>query len=396
MMRTLRVPFLSSVRSSYAAVTMALGAVVLFGCPIYSGGGGGSGDVVCDSQGNCCDESSGNCYVVNCDLSQECPGGSTCSSNGFCVGVGYDGGGYYTPDSGTEDGSTQDATTDCSTTGCQAGFTCTVTNGTAQCLPSPDGSVALDGGHRDSGHAHDAGVDAFTLPPFTGCTNNSQCTAEAGAGAACLDGQCVAAANQCFDSTQCPFVNNVQEECVQGVCTPACTDGSCPAGYSCDTSTSVCTGNPTPCGAADGGAACAKGTTCVDEHCVPDCNRPDGGGGDAPGTCSISGDVCVDNGCIPQQTPVFVCAGADGTRSTCAASSICLHHNCYIACEVDAGADGGNSCAKADNFNVCKPVTTSSGTYDVCGSSTNLGNECNPTEGQNCLSPAICIDGYCR
>jgi hypothetical protein len=47
-------------------------------------------------------------------------------------------------------------------------------------------------------------------------------------------------------------------------------------------------------------------------------------------------------------------------------------------------------------FPLCKPVTTSSGTYDVCGSSTNLGNQCDPTQGMNCSGSEVCIDGYCR
>jgi hypothetical protein len=73
-----------------------------------------------------------------------------------------------------------------------------------------------------------------------------------------------------------------------------------------------------------------------------------------------------------------------------------LHHNCYIACSIADAGDAGVGCQTADNFNICKPVQTSSGTYDVCGSNTNLGNQCDPTQGKNCNSPAICIDGYCR
>jgi hypothetical protein len=103
--------------------------------------------------------------------------------------------------------------------------------------------------------------------------------------------------------------------------------------------------------------------------------------------------VCVDNGCIPDQKPVFLCA-TEGVQDACAQGSICLHHACYIACSADAGDGGG--CQSADQFNVCKQVTTGSGTYSVCGSSANLGNQCDPTTGRACTSPAICIDGYCR
>ncbi len=396
----------SYVTSAYKAAALALGAVVLFGCPVYSGN---QTDVVCDSQGNCCDESTGNCSSWSCDYSAQCPYGASCYQ-GYCSSASYDGGGYYDAgDAGDADASfsdASDATVDCSTTGCQPGFVCTLTNGVALCLASDagDGSIGpgTDGGTdakstgSDSG-SHDAGVDAPTFPPFTGCQNDNACVADSGAGARCLNGKCVAAANECSDSTQCPIVGSAQEQCVQGVCTPACatTGTACPAGYSCNTSgsESVCTGNPTPCGAAAGAAACATGTTCVDEHCVPLCNT---GAGDAGPACA-GGLVCVDHGCIPSQTPQFVCAGSDGEQSSCASGSVCLHHNCYIACTLqDAGAaDAGNSCRTAGNFNVCKPVTTSTGTYDVCGSATNLGNECDPTQGIACSNSRICIDGTC-
>jgi hypothetical protein len=154
--------------------------------------------------------------------------------------------------------------------------------------------------------------------------------------------------------------------------------------------TNVCTGNPNPCGG-DGGQACSTGTTCVDQHCVPDCKT----GADGAASCA-TGLICVDNGCIPDQAPKFLCQ-TDGQQDNCATGSICLHHNCYIACTLaDGGADGGGTCQHADQFNVCKAVQTSTGTYDVCGSSTNLGNQCDPTQGENCMSPAICIDGYCK
>lgn len=422
MIRTFKMSFLASVGSSFVASAakagaragaIALGAVVLFGCPVY---GGSQGDVVCDSQGNCCDENTGNCSLWNCDYSQQCPSGASCNS-GLCVsGSGYDGGYYYGDDGGGYDAGEDadyypydagtDATVDCSTTGCQGGFTCTLTNGIAQCLPTPDGGSdatvpPVEASTPPEAGSHDAGVDAPTLPPFKGCTNDNACVTDSGAGARCLDGKCVAEANECSDSTQCPSVGGAQEQCVSGVCTPSCTVGSsagCPTGYSCvqNGAESVCTGNPTPCGAADGGAACAKGTTCVDEHCVPDCTAASAGS-DAGPSCSGSGLVCVDNGCIPEQAPTFVCAGADGTESTCASGSTCLHHNCYISCSLaDAGAsDAGNTCRTAGNFNTCKPVTTSTGTFDVCGSSTNLGSECDPTRGIACSDSRICIDGTC-
>jgi hypothetical protein len=105
--------------------------------------------------------------------------------------------------------------------------------------------------------------------------------------------------------------------------------------------------------------------------------------------------VCVDNGCIPNQKPVFVCE-EDGVQGACDTGSICLHHSCYIACDPEAS----NSCPEAtgDMFPLCKSVTASSVVYYVCGSSSNLGNQCDPTSTPplNCTNPDICIDGYCR
>jgi hypothetical protein len=121
----------------------------------------------------------------------------------------------------------------------------------------------------------------------------------------------------------------------------------------------------------------------VQEHCVDPCG--------AGGTCG-GGLKCVDGGCTPDQKPVFTCA-TDGAQDSCQPGSICLRHSCYIGCSADAGAD---ACKAADNFNQCKGVTTSSGTYNVCGSTTNLGTECDPTQNKACTNSLVCIDGYCR
>jgi hypothetical protein len=32
----------------------------------------------------------------------------------------------------------------------------------------------------------------------------------------------------------------------------------------------------------------------------------------------------------------------------------------------------------------------------VCGSSTNLGSQCDPTSGLACPNSGVCIDGYCH
>jgi hypothetical protein len=108
----------------------------------------------------------------------------------------------------------------------------------------------------------------------------------------------------------------------------------------------------------------------------------------------------VNGGCIPDQKPHFVCStdGQPGTggAGSCAVGSICLHRNCYIACT--QGTDGGLTCNTADQFNVCEQVTiagSDAGTYNVCGSGTNLGSQCDAT--RPCTqSGTVCIDGNCK
>jgi hypothetical protein len=328
------------------------GAAVLLGCPVFSGN---NSTGVAPCYGNAC----GGYY---CDNSNPCPSGYSCEDN-TCV-YGFDSGSDVTNDS---PGGCVPA--------CSSGEECAVTDdGGLACVPAGDG-----------------GGDAS--PPFTGCTSNAQCAAaDGGAGAICLDGVCTPPDNQCFDGEQCAG----NEDCVQGACVPTCSVGAtnaCPSGYSCVVigdggANGVCTGNPSPCGGADGGSACGDGTTCVEQHCVPKCS-----GGDA--SCG-PGLVCVDNGCIPDQKPVFTCntngQAGDGKSGNCDVGSVCLDHSCFISCSPEAST----SCEKADMFPVCKAVSTSYGTYYVCGTSSNLGTQCNPTEGKNCTSPQICIDGNCE
>jgi hypothetical protein len=357
---------------------LALGGLGLFGCPVYPGGGGGER---CDDYGGPCGYPSGNCQTSN-----DCNYGWSCT-NSVCTPPSQ-GGSCYSPSqcpAGQNCGSNNQCTSSlCSVAGCPNGYTCELAGGSLQCVLSPDSGLlpdaTVDGNAGDSSVPDSGTVDSGgDTSTFTGCTSDSACAAM-GAGAKCLDGVCYSASNQCSDSTQCPNSG----ECVNGVCTPACSATiPCPTGFTCDLQNSVCTGNSSPCGAADGGGACSAGTTCVQEHCVTPC--------DEAGACS-GGLVCVDGGCIPNQQPKFVC-NMEGVQDLCMAGSICLHHNCYIGCNPEAGA---TACQNAAQFNICKQVSTSTGTYNVCGSATNLGNQCDPTQGQNCTSPEICIDGYCR
>lgn len=357
---------------------VGFGAALLGGCPIYPDNGS---QRVCDPNVDFCST------TYPCSTNSDCGNGFACYS-GQCVASssGYDAGADATtlPNSCTRTSdcpagencgaNNQCAPGDCSNNGCPTGLVCKLSGGQLNCV-SPNGTPPDSG--TDSGV--DAGVDSGNN--FTGCQNDNAC-GDAGVGAKCIDGVCITAANQCSDATQCPN----SERCVSGVCTASCSSTiACPAGYSCDTN-GVCSGNPTPCGAA--GEVCAANTTCVDQHCVTPC----GAGNSCP-----TGLICVDDGCIPDQKPQFVCQTdgqpGDGMVGNCAGGSICLHHNCYISCNPDAGA---GACTTADQFNQCKQVTTSTGTYSVCGSSTNLGSACDPTQGKQCVDTTkVCIDGNC-
>jgi hypothetical protein len=354
----------------FSIALLGVSAALLAGCPVYGGDdssgptpeGACPGDSywTCNNTGGCWCESVGYdaglpsngvdaTVPTSCTRPGDCPAGYTCGAAGEC-----------------ELG-------DCSVTGCVSGYVCELENGTLQCVgetPPPP----VDAGPPDTGF--DSGV---------ACQSNADCPT----GDLCLDGTCVPPGNQCYDGTQCP----TGDKCVAGACTPACqtsTDGgvvSCPTGYACTdiddaSSSGVCTGNPTPC--ESNPTVCPTGTVCSQDHCVSPC----GSGDSCP-----SGEVCIQGGCVPNQLPNFECT-TDGVEDNCAVGSICLHHSCYIACNPDGGA---SSCQSADQFNECKPVTASGSTYYVCGSSTNLGNECDPTDGQECSnSAAVCIDGFCH
>src|SRR5262249_53409842 len=111
------------------------------------------------------------------------------------------------------------------------------------------------------------------------------------------------------------------------------------------------------------------------------------------------GDVWTENGCIPNQGATFNCTteGQMGTGSgvlgvSCAGGAICLHHDCWISCDSNP-----NACASQAILNQCKPVTSSGSTYDVCGSTQNLGNQCGAgANNMTCAGANICIDGYCK
>lgn len=325
-----------------------LGVAILGGCPIYSSSSGNSQVCTADACFACSGSSydPSQCSPWTCGDNSDCPSGYDCTAGSCKATTGTTCASPADCPSGSVCGTDKKCHPgDCTTFGCATGYTCKVAGGKASC--EKNGTTPS--------------CDA------TACATQIS-------GGKCLNGTCVAPADQCTDQTQC-----VNGKCVNGVCTPECSaTKACATGYSCDIAKGVCTGNPNPCGPNNN--TCTGGTTCVDNHCVTPCNN---------GTCS-GGLVCVAGGCVPNGKPTFVC-NKEGVQDVCATGSLCLHHNCYIAC------DGSpNSCIAADKFNVCKDVTTTSGSYKVCGSDSNLGSECDVTLGKTCTNAGACIDGFCR
>lgn len=340
---------------------LGTGVAVLGGCPIYPD----SRDNRVCLDGDCyrCPDPyySSSCSSWSCNQDADCPSGYACGSDRYC----HLSDATPPPPSGTSCSKPADCAAgqvcgadnkchagDCTTAGCPSSYVCKLSGGVASCVPTGNGTGST-----------------------STCKSDRDCSQTAGA--KCLSGACVAPADQCADATQCS--NGAQ--CVQGACTPSCSDTKpCPTGYACDSAKGVCTNNPSPCTTS---SQCTGGNVCVDEHCVAPCGTG--------GTCA-AGLVCVDGGCTPDEKPVFTCA-KEGVQDACQAGSVCLRHSCYIACDADAGAD---ACKSADKFNQCKQVSTSSGTYSVCGSTSNLGTDCDPTQNKACASPLVCIDGFCK
>jgi hypothetical protein len=301
---------------------------------------------------------------------------------------------------------------DCSA-GCPGGYVCKLSGGQTQCVPATpfrDGGSGVDGATLDSPGSDgltDATFDVRTdgpnasdafrssdvldasgtsdapntdAVPFVSCNANSACSD----GAKCVNGQCVAPSSLCSDTTQCVVSG---EACVDGVCEPHCSASApCPSGYGCDFTRGVCNVNPNPC-TGSGKSSCLGGSTCVEGRCVAPCATGDG---QAP--CP-SGQLCINGGCIPNEAAQFACKNDGQTgqlATTCGATEICLHHDCYAACDPEAGP---NACS--DPASACKQVVVTEGTYIVCATATNLGSDCDPAVGKYCPG-GVCIDGYCR
>ena len=350
-------------------------AALLWGCPIY-----GNENRVCQGGGcySCPDQTySGACINWTCSQDSDCDNGYLCDQgSGTCYP-----GSYNTPDSG------YDAAADCSITGCPSGQVCKLSNGVAQCVQQSGGTDAGTGGDSASPGDGATTTDASDGSVFgTGCNADSECSAS-GAGSRCIDGRCAAQVALCSDGTQC---NAAGSACVDGLCEALCNATQpCPSGYGCDFTRGVCNLNPGPC-SGSGSSSCQGGATCVEGHCVPPCDAAAEGGA----SCA-AGQVCVNGGCIPDQGATFACAndGDQGQLSnTCPSSDICLHHDCYPACPLDASSTAPNFCPAGTS---CKDVTIETGIYAVCAAAGTLGSDCDPAQGKACAS-GVCINGSCQ
>jgi hypothetical protein len=376
-------------------------AGVLGGCPIYSTPR--TDNTVCDSSGQCNECPSGTtpyngeCVPWGCNSSNDCPSGYSC--------VGY----TCTPEG-----------TDAQACDCAPGFICKLSGGQIECVSGIDAGVpdsaaidaaavdaapprsdaaadarvvdASDASTPDTGTTGDAGTTADTgtsteagtpdaaPPPVVGsCNADSDCSS----GDRCIDGACGPQSSLCSDGTQCVVAGSA---CVDGFCEPHCSVSSpCAAGYQCDFVRGVCNENPSPC-SGSGTSTCLGGSTCVEGHCVAPCATGDGA------SCP-AGQLCVNGGCIPDQGATFACkndGNAGSLATTCDGTDICLHHDCYVACDPDAGA-----AACADPSEACTEVTVTAGTYLVCAAPSTMGSQCDLAVGNACTT-GVCIDGFCK
>jgi hypothetical protein len=393
-------------------------AAFLAGCPIYSN----QDYRVCTGTTcyDCPDPNySSMCVPWSCSTDSDCGNGYGCTGAGLCASTALF-------DSGSgDDASVQN---DCSVNGCPSGQVCVLAGGVATCqtrsfgsdagtsqdstpptydapsessLPT-DGSSegATDGSSSPEASLPDAPSDgALTSEASDGALSSEASTGDGGTspeasasiacnaggdcsvGSYCVDGQCLSQGQLCSDGSQCAVAG---DSCVDGFCVPTCSASvPCPAGFQCSFSLGVCNLNPSPC---TGGSAssCLGGAVCVESHCVPPCSTDDGG------AACPAGQVCINGGCLPDQKAVFTCHndGSSGQlANSCDTSSVCLHHDCYTACDGDGGG-----CPASQ----CKQVTVHAGTYAVCATPATLGSECDLATGAACGSSKTCVNGFCR
>jgi hypothetical protein len=370
-------------------------ASVLAGCPIYSGdnhsGQTSTGTAPgCRTSADCgINETCGSdqqCHTGDCTL-WGCSEGFTCqvdkeSHTASCQPAGST---TSTGTGGTGGGTTSSTTSSSTSTG-TGGAPPVYCGNPNDCAPGS--TCAPDGTCKSGDCAANGCIFGYTCQSDGTCKSNTanscdkdtDCTST---GDLCIAGTkgggvCTAPADQCFDQSQC----DAGDKCVAGKCIKSCTaDTDCRDGYLCDTTLGICSKPAQTCTITNDCGGPDK--VCVGGTCVP---RSTGG------TCPTPGDVWSENGCIPNQAATFTCV-MDGIQDACATGSICLHHSCWISCD----APNQTVCDNLVSINQCKPVDSTSGTHNVCGSSANLGSECGAGAGnKTCSGGKICIDGFCK
>ena len=367
-----------------AVPALMLFALTLSGCPVYSS----------DQLG---------CYYAT-----DCPAGYQCSFDGYCVAAfpfeEIDGGtldgailGGGTLDSGSHPcrgryrrcstwpgrrGRGRRCSTDSSRAVGDSGATALVIYCGAPSDCAPTETCAADG----MCHGGDCTVNS--------CINQFQCSATPqgfacvhGASGACsvdtqcrttercIDGACSPLADLCVDRTQCAS----GELCVAGRCITSCSsDPECAAGFACRLALGVCDAPLRACAIT---SDCADpNSVCVAGGCVPRCH--------ALGACGQGNGVCVDNGCVPSVKAERQC----DSDTSCGEGRVCVRHHCYVSCESPSDA----ACANLPASPICKAITVGGASRRICGTTQNLGSECDPAEGKSCPAGGICIDGFCR
>ena len=351
----------------FSFVLLGLGAAALGGCPIYSDDDRSNRVCVGSDCYSCPDPYiSNNCYGFSCYGDTDCPSGYSCASNHRCKLT--DGvppsptGTSCTKPSDCPSGSSCGAdnkchTGDCSTSGCPSTFVCKL----ARTAPRP--------ARRSS-----------ATPAARRPAARTTATARPLAGSKCLSGTCVRTPPI---SARTPRSARPARSASQGAVHALLQHQPSPAPPGTPATTRRASARATR-PRAPARAQCNGGNVCVQEHCVAPCG--------AGATCP-SGLVCIDGGCTPDEQPVFTCATDGVAGQVPGGQPLPPPQLLHLVRQQTAVPD---SCKSADQFNVCKSVTTSSGPHSVCGSTTNLGTDCDPTQAKNCASPLVCIDGFCR
>jgi hypothetical protein len=352
---------------------VGVAGVVTAGCPVFSD----KEDSWCADYHDC--QPGEDCYQWPCN---EPPGWGGAGGSYYVAGAagyaayggrgGYDAGGRDGGDAASEDARPEAAApVACANPGdCRAGFTCgsdgTCHSGDCTTTPCINGFVC----------EVSANGRACVKADSRGCGSDAECTGTD----ACVDGICTPAGSLCSDRTQCL----PGSACVEGKCVPMCGEGeACPSGFRCDTKGSLlCSIASQGCSiTADCGS---QDLVCVDLACVPRCT--------VRGPCGEGLGACVNNGCIPSQKIVAQCA-SEGVQGNCSTGQVCIRQHCYTSC---ATPDGGLGACTEAGQDICKTITSASGAYAVCGSTSNLGSECDLTVGKRCPTGFVCTDGFCK